>query len=488
MFLRRYVEWLHIGWPAGTVERLPEVGDGGVTAVPGVRVVGDLTGIPLLKFSADTGARAVAAILAEDDFQKRRGADGAVLDLAIIGGGVSGISAAMEAKRAGLRFEVFEAAQQFSTVQNFPKQKPIYTYPTEMKPSGSMQFTADIKEALLDELEDQRKRAGVEITRAHVERLERKGGELVVHLEGREPVRALRAIVAIGRSGNYRQLGVPGEKLDKVYHRLYDPKDYKGKQALVVGGGDSAVESAVALCMSGAHVTLSYRGKEFSRCKPENLDKLRQLERDARAHVMVEEPTSERVNTAFGGNMTPRPHDLGSLRVLLQSKLIEVREDAALVEDASGKAETLPNDVVFAMIGREPPLDFFRRSGIPIRGEWRARTWITFILFFAFCALLYDWKSGGVLDSYFQTRHWFPYNLPKEFGASALFKTLAITMQEPSFYYSALYCAIVVIFGFRRMKRRKTPYVTRQTWSLIGFQTIPLFLLPYIVLPFMGHS
>src|SRR5581483_1415742 len=261
MFLRRYVEWLHIGWPAGTVERLPEVGDGGVTAVPGVRVVGDLTGIPLLKFSADTGARAVAAILAEDDFQKRRGADGAVLDLAIIGGGVSGISAAMEAKRAGLRFEVFEAAQQFSTVQNFPKQKPIYTYPTEMKPSGSMQFTADIKEALLDELEDQRKRAGVEITRAHVERLERKGGELVVHLEGREPVRALRAIVAIGRSGNYRQLGVPGEKLDKVYHRLYDPKDYKGKQALVVGGGDSAVESAVALCMSGAHVTLSYRGK-----------------------------------------------------------------------------------------------------------------------------------------------------------------------------------------------------------------------------------
>src|SRR5439155_9472830 len=201
------------------------------TAVPGVRVVGDLTGIPLLKFSADTGARAVAAIAAEDDFKKRRGADG-VLDLAIVGGGVSGISAAMEARRAGLRFEVFEAAQPFSTVQNFPKQKPIYTYPTEMKPSGAMQFTADVKEALLDELEEQRKRAGVEITRAHVERLARRGGVLLIHVEGREPVRALRAIIAIGRSGNYRQLGVPGEKLDKVYHRLYDPKDYKGKQAL----------------------------------------------------------------------------------------------------------------------------------------------------------------------------------------------------------------------------------------------------------------
>src|SRR5437667_2757018 len=108
--IARYTQWLHTMWPAGTVEKLPEVREDGTTAVPGVRVVGDLTGIPLLKFSADTGARAVAAIAAEDDFKKRRGADG-VLDLAIVGGGVSGISAAMEARRAGLRFEVFEAAQ-----------------------------------------------------------------------------------------------------------------------------------------------------------------------------------------------------------------------------------------------------------------------------------------------------------------------------------------------------------------------------------------
>ena len=73
MFLSRYATWLHTGWPAGTVEKLPEANEDGTTAVPGVRIVGDLTGIPLLKFSADTGAKALFAILKEEDFQKRKG-------------------------------------------------------------------------------------------------------------------------------------------------------------------------------------------------------------------------------------------------------------------------------------------------------------------------------------------------------------------------------------------------------------------------------
>ncbi|HEY1584271.1 MAG TPA: NAD(P)/FAD-dependent oxidoreductase, partial [Polyangia bacterium] len=374
--LARYVRWLHTGWPAGTVEKLPEVNDDGTTRVPGVRVVGDLTGVPLLKFSADTGARAVLAIAREDDFQKRKGMDG-VIDVAIIGGGVSGIAAAMEAKKAGLSYVVFEAAQEFSTIANFPKAKPIYTYPTDMTPAGQMKLTADVKEALLDELEAQRRAFGIDCRRAHVERVEKKGSELVVVVKGGESVRALRVIIAIGRSGNYRALGVPGEKLDKVFHRLYDPKEHAGKKVLVVGGGDSALESAIALAMGGADVTLAHRGKEFARPKPENVDKLRALEKDPKADVQIERPVSERVNTAMGHNMMREmpPHPAGRVRVVLGCKLDEVREDAVLFTDGAGKKETLPNDVVFAMIGREAPLDFFRRSGIPIHGEWSAATW-----------------------------------------------------------------------------------------------------------------
>src|ERR1041385_6114936 len=139
-----YAHWLHTRWPAGTVEKLPEVGPDGTTNLSGVRITGDLTGIPLLKFSADTGARAVQAILKEPDFKP----GGEALDLAIIGAGVSGISAALEAKAAGLNFTVFEAVQPFSTIVNFPKAKPIYTYPTDMKPAGQMRLTADVKETL----------------------------------------------------------------------------------------------------------------------------------------------------------------------------------------------------------------------------------------------------------------------------------------------------------------------------------------------------
>src|SRR6185503_13432373 len=202
--LARYVRWLHTGWPAGTVEKLPEVNDDGTTRVPGVRVVGDLTGVPLLKLSADSGARAVQAIAREEDFARRKGGGDGVVDIAIIGGGVSGIAAAMEAKKEGLSFVVFEASQEFSTIANFPKAKPIYTYPTEMTPAGQMKLSADVKESLLDELEAQRRAFGIECKKAHVDRVEKKGDVLVVHVQNGEAVRALRVIIAIGRSGNYR--------------------------------------------------------------------------------------------------------------------------------------------------------------------------------------------------------------------------------------------------------------------------------------------
>src|ERR1700682_3972929 len=245
--IERYTKWLHAQWPAGPVEKLPVSGPDGVTAQPGVRIVGDLTGIPLLKFSSHTGAQAVRTILREPDFHKNSQRDSGTLDLAIIGAGVAGISAAIEAKKVGLNFAVFEATEIFFTVINFPKAKPIYTYPTEMKLDGGLQFTVQVKEALLAEMEEQRRVAGIEVACARIESIERKGGALLLHKDDKTTIAALRAIIAIGRSGNFRRLGVPGEELDKVYNRLFDPKEFAGQNALVVGGGDSALETAIAL-------------------------------------------------------------------------------------------------------------------------------------------------------------------------------------------------------------------------------------------------
>ncbi len=273
-----------------------------------MRIVGDLTGIPLLKFSSKTGAEAVRAILAEPDFRKDEGRrmKDEILDLAIVGGGVSGVSAAIEARKAGLNFKIFEATQPFSTVANFPKAKPIYTYPTELKLEGGLQFTKDVKEALLEEMEAQRKAAGIEFTDGADRAARSAAGtkfSFITATRRRRVTRARRVIVAIGRSGNHRKLGCPGEDLDKVYNRLYDPKDFSGKNVLVVGGGDSALESAIALAGSGAKVTVSYRKPEFARPKPENVEKLKMLEHDPKADVQVERPSSERVTTAFTSEM-----------------------------------------------------------------------------------------------------------------------------------------------------------------------------------------
>ncbi|HEY2953905.1 MAG TPA: NAD(P)-binding domain-containing protein [Candidatus Eisenbacteria bacterium] len=496
-WLRRYARWLHTRWPAGTVEKLPQVGEDGRTSLAGVYVSGDLTGIPLLKFALDSGARVVRRIAADPALHSGAAEGGGLLDLVIVGAGVSGMAAAVEARKLGLSIRVLEAAEPFFTLVNFPKAKPIYTYPRDMTPAGDLQVKAEVKEALVAELREQVARAGIEVGRARAERLERAGAALAVALEGGGAVRARRVLIAVGRSGNFRRLGVPGEDLDKVYNRLHDPRDFAGRRALVVGGGDSALETAIALAAAGARVTLSHRRAELSRPKPDNLAKLETLRRDPMAEVVVEHPTSELVTTATGPFV--KEHPRGSVELRLGVRVEEIREREVILAGAGGGRETLGNDVVFVMIGREPPLDFFRRSGLTIAGEMTPRRWASLALFLLFCSWLYNWKSGGAMSDLWYRNHWFPTNLPALLAAAGgaiaaaakdprtLLGTLAISAAGPSFWYTLAYSAVVVTFGIRRVRRRKTPYVTAQTLTLMAIQVFPLFLIPEVILPQLSY-
>ena len=446
MLLTRYAKWLHTGWPAGKVERLPVVHPDGTTRVRGLRVVGDLGGIPLLKIAADTGAKAVQAIVAEKSFV--RGA--AEHDLVIVGGGVSGIAAALEAKKLGVGAIVLESVRPFTTIHDFPKGKPIFTYPTEMKPAGDLALTAGVKEQLVAELEAQREAAGITPVHANVDRVVRDGDVLLVHA-GKDVYRASRVIVAIGRSGNFRELGCPGQTLDKVTHRLYDPASHRGEAVLVVGGGDSALEAAVALAKAGATVTLAYRGEVFSRPKPENVDALK----------------------------------VSTTNVIFSAQPIAITADDVALETPAGE-QRVANDRVFAMIGREAPLDFFRRSGVPIVGDWTAPSVAAFAAFFAACWFVYNWKAGTDLNGWFSAHKLFPFDLPDHIGALPIGKVLGVTLRQPGFYYSLLYSLVIVVFGMKRIVNRRTPYITAQTSTLMAVQVVPLFLLPYFVLPTMG--
>lgn len=502
--IKRYVRWLHTQWPAGVVEKLPEVNPDGSTNVPGVYIVGDLTGIPLLKFSSDTGAKAVRTILADERFQRSRTdhtdrqSDG-ILDLVIIGAGVSGMAAALEAKQANLRFEILEASEPFSTIVNFPRAKPIYTYPADMIPAGRLQFSATVKEPLLQELRAQTIGRGITPRMGRAEKVVRNGDVLEVVLAGQQSLKARRVIVAIGRSGNFRKLGVPGEDRDKVSNRLYDPKDYAGQHVLVVGGGDSALETAIATAQCGAMVTLCYRKKEFSRPKPENIDRLNRLIDDPMADVAIETPSSDRVTPSCGGFMGEHRRP-GRIRLMLGSQVKQIGQSDVTLVLPDGSEQTIANDAVFTMIGREAPLEFFRRSGIRIRGEMRARQWVGFSLFTAFCVFLYNWKAGGSLTTLFKQHGWFPFNVPGFFRGlsdglaalaadpSTLVGTLVLNLGEPGFYYTLAYSLLTMLFGISRIRRRRTPYITAQTLTLMGIQVIPLFLLPSIILPYLGHN
>ncbi len=463
--LKRYMNWLHLRWPAGTVEPLPEVDEHFRTNVPGLYVVGDLTGVPLLKLSADSGVRAVRHLCADPGFKPGGGASGA-RDLVIIGAGVAGYAAALEAHAQGLNYVLLEAHGPFATLHNFPKGKPIYTYPSEMKPAGALQFEAKVKEALVAEVEAQTRE--ITVTSARAERVRRIGALLEVELAGAESIRAQRVIVAIGRSGNHRKLGVPGEERDKVSNRLHDPADFAAREVLVVGGGDSALETAIAIAEHGGSVTLAHRKPELARPKPENLEQLQRLV------------------------------DQGRLQLALATEVRAIDEATVTLEGPQG-SRTIPNAFVFTMLGREAPLDFFRRSGCRIAGETRPMGWAALALFALFVILLYDWKTKSWLEPL-----WHQFDLGAavtglfaSLGAwwqsqaadrTTLIGTLATSMLSRSFYYTLAYTTAIAYFGIRRIRRRRTPYVTLQTTCLFLVQLFPLFLIPEIILPYLDYN
>ncbi len=449
--LSRYAHWLHLQWPAGRVEPLPEIGPAGRTRVPGLYVVGDLSGIPLLKLALQSGVEAIRAIL-DDPAMKNDRPVGEIVDVVIVGAGVSGMAAAREALGAGLRLRVYESARPFQTLVDFPRAKPIYTYPRAMHPAGELQVEATIKEDLVDELERQTR--DIEVSPGRVESVERQGSSFAVRLASGETVRARRVVLALGRTGEFRKLGVPGEERDSVFHRLHDPRDFAGRHVLVVGGGDSAAETALALAQAGAEVTLVHRGAALARPKPENV-------------AAIERAAAE-----------------GQLALELSTEVRAIEPGA--VRLSSGK--TVPTDVVFVQIGREAPLGLLRQAGVRIAGDWTAWKVGGMALFLLFCLALYNWKSGGYLEQLNRAAGGFPFAVERWLAgrpAGSLVDVLRISASTPSFYYTLAYSALVVGFGIRRIRRRRTPYVRVQTWTLMAIQVVPLFLLPEIVLPWL---
>ncbi len=332
--------------------RAPLVKEDFETNVAGVYIAGELSGMGLIKTAINEGRLAVDSVRrrleaeglwkppATDHGQvtppPRPEPDSEPYDLIIIGAGPAGLSASLTALQHGLRYLTLEQGEVASAIRNYPRHKFLMAEPTEMPLYGNLYIGDGTKESLLTVWEAIIANTGVRIqTQERAELICREGAALRVETV-KAVYRARYVILALGKRGSPRKLGVPGEELSKVAYRLIEADTYQDQDLLVVGGGDSAVEAALAVS-KGAHnrVTLSYRGRSFDRARERNRKALEEAEQQ------------------------------GRVRVLRESRVLEIRP-ASVIVAVGGATIELPNQFTFVLIGGEPPDAFLRKTGIEI--------------------------------------------------------------------------------------------------------------------------
>jgi thioredoxin reductase/ferredoxin len=302
--------------------------------VAGVFVAGELGGMGLIKNALTQGQQALEAIA------KNRVKRGDVLDVLIVGAGPAGLAASLAAKQFGLNYQTVEQDSLGGAVFQYPRGKLVMTAPVELPLVGKVQFRNTSKEELLKFWTKACDGNGLKIRyKERVEGVERKDDAFHVRTSTQRYI-AANVLLAIGRRGTPRKLGVPGEELPKVVYRLIDPEQYRGQQVMVVGGGDSALEAAASIAELGdTRVWLSYSGEAFQRAKQRN---------------------RQRVEAASAG---------GRLRVLLNSQICEIRAGEVLLKQ-SGEEMQLPNDAVIVSAGGILPNDFLKSIGIEVQTKF----------------------------------------------------------------------------------------------------------------------
>ncbi|MGA8890768.1 MAG: NAD(P)-binding domain-containing protein [Anaeromyxobacteraceae bacterium] len=324
----------------GTHERgvdLPELDQYFESSRPGVHVVGELGGMGLLRNAVRQGLQ-VAKRLDEVLPKAARGrSPDEVVDVAVIGAGAAGLATACALQEAGRSFRILEQGTWGGTMFHYPRRKVVMTEPAHIPGFGRIGKKIITKEELLDTWDKALQKTGVQVEEGtQVLGIDGEDGALVVHT-AKGLVHARKVVLAIGRRGSPRKMGVPGEQLEKVTYGFTDPEQYAGRRVLVVGGGDSALEAAIQIAEMGtAEVALSYRGAELGRAREANRAKA----------------------TALAAS--------GQLTLLLPSQVKYVTPSEVRI-DWDGRELRLPNDDVIVNIGGDPPDDFLKKAGVEMR-------------------------------------------------------------------------------------------------------------------------
>jgi thioredoxin reductase (NADPH) len=305
------------------------------TSIANLFIVGELGGLALIKNAVNQGRDCVDTIVSRLAARDGRRSTPGVHDVLIVGAGPAGISASLRAIEHKLNYITIERDEVGGTVAKYPRQKLVMTSPVEFPMYGKFKKLQLSKENLLAFWDMILNRSDFNVsTGEKVDDIKKDGDGIFTVLTATNQYRARAVVLALGRAGDPRKLGVKGEELPKVMYRLIEADHYVNKQILVVGGGDSAVEAAMGLAEQvGNKVTLSYRQAQFSRIKDRNAKRMEDCMRS------------------------------GKVRVLFNSSPIEFKPNSVVIS-VNGQTQEIANDYVWIFVGGIPPNDFLKKIGV----------------------------------------------------------------------------------------------------------------------------
>jgi thioredoxin reductase/NAD-dependent dihydropyrimidine dehydrogenase PreA subunit len=314
---------------------IPVVSPSFETSTPGIFIAGELGGMGLIANAIEQGKQAIDSIRKLDGLGSKER-----YDVVIVGAGPAGMSASLAARKHGLRYLTLEQDTIGGTVARYPRGKIVMTRTADLPLYGKVRFRRVRKERLMALWQNVIQKTRVRVReRVRVEGIVPTGSGFVVDTTaGRVATRAV--LMATGRRGSPKRLGVPGEELPKVVYSLADPNQYRGQHVLVVGGGDSALETAAMLARYPlASVTLSYRGESFTRAKPPIRKRVEDLEAKGRLHVVLQ-------------------------------SAVRAIEPQRVILDQPGQRQTLRNDAVIVCIGGHLPVQLLAGTGVEIETKY----------------------------------------------------------------------------------------------------------------------
>lgn len=319
----------------GTEKRgvdIPHVDQTFESNVPGIYIAGEMGGMGLIRNAVEQGKQAVENLARRIDRNIQ-----ADFDLVIVGAGPAGISASLAARKLNLKTVTLEQDSLGGTVFTFPRKKIVMTSPMDLPLHGKVKLYETSKVELLDLWNEVLGKNEISIQEnTKVEQITSQGNAFLVQTSGNKQFIARKVLLSIGRRGTPRKLNIPGEVSTKVAYRLMEPEQITNKKIIVVGGGDSAIESALLLADQN-QVTLSYRGDAFGRLKVGNSKSIK------------EAIANQNVDVRFNTNLK------------------SIEEDKVWITDSiSGETKELENDLVYIFVGGELPTQFLEKVGIKI--------------------------------------------------------------------------------------------------------------------------